>query len=435
MMIKSTFFVLGFAWLISLSATAQREIRGTVYCGNDREPLMGAFVRLGDRNTKTDGDGSFVLPYQSGEELIAGASGYYDLRIKPSELTYGDKIDIYLPIKPGIKGLGISEEVEKVYTPDFEFVFDYHFLDDHLIIGTYFNKKLNKKKRNPGYENCVLTLFDNGVNKHRLIIPDYPYRLRSNPYGDLYLEGADYAKRIIIKDEKLTGLDIDFKDYLNQILPLTVAVDSSVFWVKIVPELPQVVHYVYSISLGREIVTRIVRNKEYFERTRGDYAMLSNNERQEAMRLAEEKGFSTRLYSTFVRKNDFTLSLAKPYSPSFAKGDTVYIFDPMNHKIYSHDKYGSPIDSVYFDAEPGDEKIGHYTQDQVSEDVYAIMNKGGETIIRRVGLNTGGLGAPFTLGYPFAENIRVYNGYVYYIRRDVAEGSRHIYRERLNFLR
>lgn len=434
-MIKNFFLFLLSIWIIIPELSGQKEVTGTVYSGQDGEPLKGIFVRLGNRNTKTDDEGTFTLPYTAKEDLELGASGFHDMRIKAEEVEAWNRLDIYLALKPEVEGLGINENIEAIYTPEFEYIFDYEFLQDNLITATYFNKKLNKQKRNPGYENCVLTLFDKGVKKHRLIIPDYPYRLRSSPYGDLYLEGVDYSKRIVIKEGELIDIDINFEDYLNQILPLTVAIDSSVFWVKIIPELPQVVHYVYSISAGREMVTRVVRNKEYFLRTRGDYTMLSKNQRSKAQELAEEKGFSPQLYSTYLRRNELVVNLIQPYSPAFGKGKEVIILDPLNRRIFSHDKYGLPIDSVYFDPEPGDEKLRSFTQDQVSKKIYQILDKGGVTIIRHVDETTGGLGAPFKIGYPFVEKIKVYNGFVYYIRRDVDKGTRHLYRERLNFLR
>lgn len=413
----------------------QEMIKGTVRDGGSEEPLYNAYVRMGNRNTKTDASGNFSLALDAEEELEVGLHGFHEFRIRPADLISLDDITVYLTPKPDLEGLGISDEVQPVYSPDFERVFDYSFIDNQLIIATYFDKKINTSKRNPGYHNCVLSLFENGVSLHRLIIPDFPYRLRESPFGELFLEGSDYALRIRSEKGKLHSTEIKYDDYLSQILPLTAAFDSVVFWVYIIPELPQVVHYAFSVELNREYVVRVVRNHNYFDRVEKDYSMLSRDQLAEAFELSSERGFSDRLFAPYLRRRLVVVDDTPPYSPGFRIGNDYLIFDALNEWIFRHDSNGEVKDSVYAQVNLDGEVLKEILQDPVTEEFFVTHEKSGVTYLRPLNPLQGRLGAAFKISYPFPEKLKIYNGTVYYIRRDVDRGVRHIYSENPVFLR
>jgi len=421
--------------MLSPPCGAQETISGTVFDGQTERPLSNAYVRMGERNTKTDVRGEFNLPFDADEELEVGNHSFHEFRIRPSDLVRTTDLVIYLTPKPESGGIRRSGNTEEVYTPDFEYIFDFHFIDNKLVIATYFDKKINKSKRNPGYENCVLSLFEKGEIKDRLILPNYPYRLRKTPFGELFLEGADYAKRIRLENGKLISREVDYQDFITQIIPLTAAVDSTVFWVKMVPELPQVVHYGFSVGMERALAVRVVRNEDYFERVETDYSMLDLNMLEEAKELAENYGFNEKLFAPFLRSRRIAVNLTKPYSPGFAVGDDYLIFDALNHWVFSHGASGEVRDSVYLPLNLDGEDLVEILQDPVSESIYAVHEKSGIHFLRLIDPYRGSMGVAFKIDIPFPEKLRVFNGNVFYINRDVDRGMRHLYSEKLDFLR
>jgi hypothetical protein len=415
------------------SSHSQELVMGTVFDGETKNPVRNAYVRMGERNTKTDANGNFSLPFIEDEDLQAGGRDFHEFRIAPRDLKKDKPLNIYLTPKPEIQGLQSSGEAQSVYAPDFEYIFDYNFIDNNIVIATYFDKKMNKKKRNPGYRNCVLSLFENGVSKQRLIIPDFPYRLRRSPFGDLYLEGADYAYRVHYDSGEISLREVKYEDYLQEILPLTAAFDSAAYWVKIVPELPQVVHRMFSTELARALTVRVIRNRNYFLRVNDDYLMLDPARREEAAKLAKKYGFADQLFAPYLRRREFVIDLAPPYAPGYRTGDEYVIFDAMNQWIYRHTAQGGPIDSVYFDVGLDGEELVKIVHDPATQACYAIHEKSGTYYLRRIDHTRGSLGAPFKLTIPFPEKLKVYNGTLFYIHRDVDDGTRHLYSEKLDF--
>jgi len=349
----------------------QESIRGVVYDGHTLRPMADASVRIGHRNMRTDATGTFTVPVKrKSSKLEVSATGFHDYDRNFKDIVDFNHVDIFLVPKPTIKNVKASSGAMGVYEPDFEYLFDFEFVDNLLFIGSYLNRNISDRSRGLSLENCALSVFVRGRRAQRIIIPDFPQRLRRSAFGELFIEGTNYA--LLIKEEatELSYSEFDYKEYVTNIVPWTVALSKSAFQVRIVKEIPQVVHYCYRTDLKSQEVIRTARNSAYFTKTYLDYTMLDQNQKAFASSLGEQQGFEKELYSGYIRTNnrepDYRLpqtnvnqiyrDLRPPYTPVYKQGNEVLIFDAMNQWIYRHSEWGEAIDSVYFQIDlPGEE--------------------------------------------------------------------------------
>lgn len=425
--------------LFSLPALGQETVSGNVFSGEDHRPVAKVKVRIGDRSIRTDAKGSFTLPYDKNEHLEISAPGFHDYRRKPSDINDFDNLSIYLVPKPSISGLKVSSEAVGVYEPQFEYIFDYEFIDNMLVVGSYLNENISDPERDLSVQNCALTLFDKGKMIHRLIIPDFPQRIRRSPFDEFFIEGLDYALLIDVENGKLSYEAYDYSKYVVNVLPWTAAFSKSASAVGMIAELPLVIHYLYVPDEEKERTIRVVKNHSYFEETYDDFTMLSRSQRQKAEELSKEFGFDKRLFASYIRVSDqnrrsrmyIDRDLRKPYTPAFNYQGDLFILDAMNQWIYRHDQDGAKLDSVYFPIDLPVEELSLIQQDRVSQKLYAIHQKKGVYYVRKLDPATGSLGTPMKIAFPFPKKLKIYNGNAFYIRHDAQEQIKHLYKEKL----
>lgn len=433
--------------LVYLTAFSQKSISGIVYDGHTLRPLSKAIVRMGHRNIRTDATGTFSVPFKEDKQLEVSAAGFYDYDRSLYDITDFNNVAVYLVPQPMAKGLKVSGEVVAVYEPNFEYLFDFEFIDNLLIVGSYLNRNISERNSGTAIKNCALSLFEMGELTHRMIIPDYPQRLRRSAFGEVYIEGLDYALQVQEESGQLSYEKMDFKEFKTNVVPWTVSFSNSAFKVRIVREIPQVEHYCYQGNGDRGNLIRSARNKAYFSKTISDYTMLDNNQRKLAISLSEEQGYPKYYYASYIRSGnrepDFRLhqpygngldrDLRHPYTPVYKNGESVLILDAMNQWIYRHSHTGESLDSVYFQIDLPAEELQHIEQDRVTEELYSVHEKNGVHYIRKVDTERGALGKPMKVAYPFPEKIKIYNGSIFYIRHNSDEGFKHLYSEKLQF--
>jgi hypothetical protein len=439
-----TFF---FGIAISLTLAGQESVSGVVYDGGSQKPLSNATVRIGNRNVRTDVRGAFSIPLKKDEELEVSAAGYHDYDRSPYDVVDLKNVMIYMVPKSMAKGLKVSAEAVGVYEPEFEYLFDFEFIDNLLFVGSYLNRNISDTDNGLSLQNCALTLFDNGEMTHRILIPDYPQRLRKSAFDELFVQGLDYA--ILVNEEggKLSYKEFDLKEYRTNVVPWTVALSKSAFSVQIVREIPQVVHYCYQTETESNNVIRTARNRAYFSKTFLDYTMLDQNQKALAISLSAAQGFDKELYAGYIRayngdsnyrsqrfdNTGVDRDLRPPYTPVYKNDNDVLIIDAMNQWIYRHDQTGEALDSVYFQIELPGEELRRIEQDVVNEKLYSIHEKKGVYYIRELDPETGALSNPMKVAYPFPEKLKIYNGNAFYIRHDTGAQFKHLYKESLNF--
>jgi len=436
------YLILGFMrlafFLLFLSCSglfAQSEITGTVYSGAYLKPVADIYVRSGIRSTKTDYKGKFTIPLSDGEPLQLSDSKFHTQEIPFKRIKGKDELKFYLtPSSSSYSEVINSNTVETVRAVDFENIFDYTFLSDTLIILSYMKSKQSGLSRE-AYQNCAFTAMKYGEIIDRQILPDYIKKLHLDPFNQLFLEGNDFCHIVLRDEKKLRVESFDLSDFYDRIEPIYARDSSKVYYAYTYDYIPQVSHRIYYDNDSNSFPMRYIKNKNYFKQLPGDYEMLERAEIEEARRMEEETGINHYLFSTYIRSFYLLRDIAPPYAPGFKKNDTLYIFDHMNQWLFSHDLEGGKINSVpiYHDALNREELID-ILQDPFTEKIYTHHERSGVHYIRKVDLKTGASGRPYKIYHPFAERVKIFEGYIYYVHSTPKDKTvKHLLREKLPF--
>jgi hypothetical protein len=184
--------------------------------------------------------------------------------------------------------------------------------------------------------------------------------------------------------------------------------------------LPEVVHFVLLTDLDSIKPIRLIRNTAYFDGKDIIYDDLHPSLKTEADVLAAEYGRTGPEFAPMVSATKERSAYIAPQNPTFAEGDHILIYDHMNSWIFEHDLEGNPIDSVRMHYHQfSDEKLRNTLQDASTGYCYALHEKAGVFYLRFIDYKTGSAGRPFKLKYPYIKNARIYNGWVYYVYRDL----------------
>ena len=103
------------------------------------------------------------------------------------------------------------------------------------------------------------------------------------------------------------------------------------------------------------------------------------------------------------------------YAPLFVIRDTVFIFNYENSKIQCY-YMGNIFDEVEIRFHKDKNCKREILLDKKNNRIYAVFENNGITSLKEVNLKNGALMGSYEIPYPYAENIRVYNNYLYFLR-------------------
>lgn len=435
---------LGMRWILTtifigflLSSFAQeKRLEGVVNSGSYLAPLGKVYLKMGRYSAKTDYEGKFSIHYTENQPLVLSHSNYNTQKIPFENLSSESNLTVYLTPTSGMNSMvHEGSGVQSVYENEFEHVFDYSFLNDTLIVLSYMDLgKPNNPDKTP-YKNCALTALRYGEIVDRKVIPDNIYRVFDYPDGGLFLEAKDTSYILTRTPEKLSVTGFDFQGYKNFISLAYAATPDAVFFTYKYPFLPMLAHKMYSHSAKETYVIQTVENREYTEKVSNDFAMLNKQEIEAAKKLETTTGVNYQMFSPYLRSFYVYRNLTLPYAPGFKVNAEIIIFDHINNMAYFYDSNGIFIRSIgMYHNNLAREKLVKMIQDPFTESLYTLHDKAGVFYLRTVDSKTGASGRPFKLNYPFAEKVKVFENYVYYLHKSaINEKLKHLVREELPF--
>ena len=426
-----------FAIVFLLSGFAQENrFEGQVNSGSFLGPVSSVHVKMGKYSAKTDYDGRFSLRYTENEPLVLSHSNYNTQRIPFDVIFSGSEPTFYLTPTSNLTSMTLEGSgVQNVYENEVEHVFDYTFLNDTLIVLSFMNiGKPNNPDKTP-YKNCAYTALRYGKTIDRKIIPNNIERLFDYPNGSLFLEAADTCYILKRTPEKLSVNGFDFKDYKNFVSLVYATTPDAVFFTYQYPFIPMVAHKMYSHSANETYLLQMLGNGKYSEKVSDDFAMLGKEEIEAAKKLQETTGVNYQMFAPYLRSFYLYRDLARPYAPGFLVNDEVIIFDHGNNKAYYYDSNGIYIRSVgMYHKNLTREKFVKMIQDPITGTLYTLHEKGGVLYLRKIDSETAASGQPFKIKHPFAEKVKVFENYVYYLHKSpIDEKVKHLVREQLPF--
>ncbi len=307
-------------------------------------------------------------------------------------------------------------------------VADFEILKDGSIVLLTYPKKLNKGAELLLWNQKMILneQFINGTAEE--LVRDY----RGNPH--VVCKENIFGVSVVENKILLSTLANDyFKKYLAPILDTN---KSKMFFSNFNPDYPSFGYYSYDKidSTYSKIIE--ITDELMMELYRSEYKWVDVRTKLWAKNKELQTGIDAEIW---VGANYFTQSVyyKQLYAPMFHRNDTLFVFDYYKDQLRRFDSNGKIIDSIaifhhYYPKETGWKK--KLIQDQVTGQIFAVMEIAGFSYIRHLDTETGKLGKKIQLEYRYVEKVEIYNNEVYYIYRPFESiQKKYLYKETLPF--
>ncbi len=316
----------------------------------------------------------------------------------------------------------------KVFGDSILSVDDFEILKDGKLILLTYSKRLEK-----GSE---LLLWENSKVISRSIVNGVSEELLRDYRGNAHLICKDKVYGIYNLNEEIVMSAMD-KEYFTKYLgPILDTNKSKLFFSNFNKDYPSFGYYTYDQidSTYKKIVE--ITDDLMMELYRSEYKWVDVRTKLWAKNKELKTGIDAEIW---VGANYFTQSVyyKQLYAPMFHRNDTLFVFDYYKDLLRRYDGVGEAIDSIpifhhYFPKETGWKK--KLIQDQVTGQLFAVMNLAGYSYLRHLDTETGKLGPSVKLEFRYVEKIEIYNNAVYYIYRPYeSKQKKFLYKESLPF--
>ncbi|MDG2228173.1 MAG: hypothetical protein P8L20_10610, partial [Flavobacteriales bacterium] len=318
-------------------------------------------------------------------------------------------------------------KVDTVFGSQLYSVEDYSFFPEDRMLLLVYEKTLDKQAK------LLLTDSEQAL-VDTYTIPGRALHLYTDYAANNYILCEDKIYRINIRGGQIHLISISDEDFYGFHHRVIDTIGDKYYYSNYNELYPAVKFYVTERNDTAHTELYEVKDDFMMELYRAQYKYVSGRDKLWAYRKEQATGIDKEIW---IGANSFTHDiLYKPvYAPLFIINDTVLVFDQYKNKILLFDEYNDSA-GVYFmnyhQAPKGEKWEQPIIKDKLEELIYAIYNGGGYTYVRQLNFRTALTGKTTKLKFRFIENIKIENGYVYYIYRPFESSQkRFLYKERL----
>lgn len=350
--------------------------------------------------------------YLSKNTLKKAVNGRLELNITLSIKTLKEKV-IYATEKP-----------EVVFGSKTTSIADYAFIGNNLVVLAY-----EKSLRKDGF----LQLASKGntlISETKT--PARPKRLFKDFENRLYLitENEVYVVSIFQNEIRLRPIE---KEKFYQFTTRVIDTTAGYFLYSDFSETYPAFNY-YAQLLADTIALKIhaVENSFMMDLYRAEYKYAPNKEKLWAFRQELKTGIDKEIW---IGAASFTNSLYyEPlYAPLFVNADTTLIFDHYSDYLFKVNNQFTKFDSIpikYHKSKEGKNWEQPLLKDKEEHKLYVLNLKNGYYYLKPINLTNGTTEVSFKLAHKYVENVKVENGFVYYIYRPYESAQKkYLYRE------
>lgn len=420
----------------------QYIIIGKVQNAQTRAPLHRANVKIkaSSLGTSTNKEGNFKLRLRNKSQFTLQISyiGFESNSIvfsarKLKELN-NDTIKLNILLKPTATNFNpidivSKREPEKVFGSFQYHVSDYEILDNDRYLILLYEKKLKKGAR------LIITDFQHKVLSE-FQLPGGAKELFKDYDGNTNLITKNKVYRVKEKENLINLADIPKDDFERLIKPCIDTVDSKILFSDYQWYYPEFNYYTYDKedSTKKEVI--YITDKKLREIYRSEYKYLTPKQKLEARKIEWKTGMDKiDAAALFISKFQNSFYHEELYAPAFIINDTIMVFDHYNDLLYKFTPESKMIDSVAIDYHKSKQLKWKkkLIKDDVNDEVFSLYYKNGNYFLRKVNTQSGQTKANFKLAYRYIENIKIKDGYVYYIYRPFESlQKKYLYREVIN---
>jgi hypothetical protein len=424
--------------LIFLSASSQVVvIKGCVTDDSTGTAVEGALIKLSHSSVSavTDKKGMYTLhvarrpvyylnlrhtsyePSQKFLKDIASDSLFLNVRLKSKSEVLAE-VPVYALQKPETL----------VGKPNYG-IYDFDFFEEKLILLTAEKSLSNAQVRLADYEGNILSTYrlplSAGPAQH--FFHDY------EGYPDLICR--DSVFRIEVQNSELIIRPIPRRLFLNNVKSIADTVSGNFYFSDAWEKYPSMNYYYAKNNDSVAKLLQKITNEDLLKLYNLEYYYLPSRMQLEARRMADR--YKTDKHVIAALMSGFTGSMYyEPlYAPLFVLADTICIFNHHNDQLYHYNKKNELIDSVsinYHHPDNWREWKKQLFVDELENKVYALFSKNGHHSLKQINHRNGEIMSTYKLKHHSAVNIKIRDGYVYYVYRPFeSTQEKFLYREKI----
>lgn len=288
-------------------------------------------------------------------------------------------------------------------------VADYEFYEDKLILLAFGKSMRQSQVVLTDARQKILSSFR---------IPDESKELYKDYQGHINIICTDHIYRIKIKNDQIGLASLPVEDYRKFIMPCLDSIQNNIYFSNYDRDYPEFSYYAYNTSDSSLGNLRTIADREALKGYNMEYYFLKPKERVQAWKFAAEYGVDKHRVAAAMSGLTSSMHYTPLYAPLFVLNDTVFVFDHYSDAIFSYDRKGALLDSVhiaYHHPKNWREWKHKLIVDELSNEVYALYQKGGYYYLKNIDIHTGKIKSSFKLFFQYTDKLKVRNGYVYYV--------------------
>ena len=303
-------------------------------------------------------------------------------------------------------------------------VADYQFIPGGMILLSY-QKSLKKN----GF--LQLTSKDNTlITQYKT--PPNPQRLFKDFENRIYLITKYKVYNISIVKNEFRLRPVDKKEFYGITTRIIDTTENHFLYSNFNPDYPAFNYYAQKMNDTSAKAIHYVENTFMMDLYRAEYKYAPSKQKLWAYRQELVTGIDKEIW---IGASNFTQSIYyEPlYAPLIVNNDTTLIFDHYSDYLIKFDKDFNKMDSVPI-AYHKDKERKNWEQpivkDKEEHKIYGLFLKNGFYYLKPINLADGTTLVSYKLAYKYVENVKVENGYVYYIYRPYESAQKKfLYRE------
>ncbi len=414
----------------SLLAKSQKLIvYGKITDKETSKPLASVIIKYELKNTISNANGEYFIVIDNLKTQIQFIlSGYAPL----SKTINTDKDSIRLNVKMELSTIELNpvnisstKKVDTVFGTWKFGVADYEFYNDKLILLTFEYTSKKEKIILTDESQKIISIFQ---------LPEKAERLFKDYLGYINVICEKSIFRITIDNKSILHLGaLPTIEYKQRIMPCIDTVENNIYFSNYQKDYPEFTYYAFNTKDTTYAPIRKVYDKEALASYNMEYYFLNTRDKLTARQLAQEYKMDYHRVAAIMSGVTNSMFYTPLYAPLVVINDTICIFDHYSNAIFKYSKNNELLDSIsinYNHPKSWKEWKHKLIVDDISKEVYALYQKNGFYYLKKLNLKTGEIVSTFKLSSQYVSQIKIKNGYVYYIYRPLESlQQRFVYKE------
>lgn len=396
----------------------------------------------------------------------SNASGFYEIKCAQPLDTFSITVRAFNYIsqtKSGLKGGADGERKEMIIHLKLQFqavelptvnitsdpdtvwgskelnVADFAFVPQGMLLLVYEKEERWKRQEEAKitlYNGCRLILLDyNGKEITRKMINELALDIYTGYFEDAFLRCRKNIYHISVQDDLLFLSPISQTDFDKGIKPVVDTIGTLTYFSNYDENFPEFQYMIFNRDDSSYHSFRHILDEEMMRMLRSEYKYLDPKGKVEALKFELRTGMDKEVIAAYMRGFQNTHYYEKLNAPLIVSRDTLMVFDHKHDKMIRFDWQGQALDSIlinYHKLQRPERWSEQLLKDNQSELIYTYSQKNGYTFVKQIDTKTGSSLPARKLSNRYVSNIRIRDGWAYYIYRPFENSqNRFLYKERI----